>query len=419
MAHGHSVSEQHIVVTDSADSGEVLAHLEEVLNSPAFRSSPRSRQFLQYVMTNTLEGRHDLLKERLIGERIFGRPPHYDTGQDSIVRVKANEVRRRLAQFYDLHPHSPIRIDLPAGSYTAHVRSVAEADPAASRLPAERRKAKWRWLLAGLIAVVTGAAAAIFLPPLRAQSPFALFWEPFLTGTKDLMLCIPTPDAYRIYGAGRDSLVSALRPRAPGEPPPRLALSSLGDVKIIPEPGLFVGLGDARAITLVHSFAVSHGNTPKLRIGSATTFTELRAGPSVLIGGVSNRWTLDLMRDHRFSFIQEERRYSIRDNRTNQMICTKPASWEPVSNDDCALVTRVMDSKTGHPVMIAAGLDHFGTFVVGEFLTRPELLEPALRSAPRAWESKNLQIVFRVERVGVERAGDNMGPPKLLAVHTW
>jgi hypothetical protein len=95
-------------------------------------------------------------------------------------------------------------------------------------------------------------------------------------------------------------------------------------------------------------------------------------------------------------------------------LCKKPNSWEPASNVDCAMVARLTHSKTGRPVLIAAGLDHYGTFAVGEFITRPEILDPALASAPAGWENRNLQIVFQVEVVR-----DNVGPPKVIAAHVW
>jgi hypothetical protein len=394
----------------------VAAHLEEILDSPAFKSSQRSRQFLQYVVNHTLDGNIDLLKERLIGERVFGRTVGYDTGQDSIVRVKANEVRRRLAQYYDLHPHSPIRIDLPLGSYAVQIRA-AEAlaeppapapPPAPSALPIYQPR-WWPWIALGLAAT---AAAVIALGPFPAAGPFELFWRPFVSAPS-LLLCIPTPEAFRIYGTDRQPVIDALRPRAPGQAPRPLP-NPLGEVSIVPEPGMFLGIGDARAMTLLHTFAAQRGVRPVLRVGSITTFSELRAGPSVLIGGVTNPWTADLTRELRFNIVQENRRHGIRDHAAQKMLCSKHASWEQPRNEDCAVITRLPTSKTGHPMLIAAGLDHYGTFAAGEFLTQPAELEAALRGAPPGWESKTLQIVFRVERVG-----DNTGPPKILETQVF
>ena len=52
---------------------EILAHLEDILASPAFCTSQRSSQFLRYVVESALAGEKDRLKERVIGERIFGQ----------------------------------------------------------------------------------------------------------------------------------------------------------------------------------------------------------------------------------------------------------------------------------------------------------------------------------------------------------
>lgn len=399
---------QAIVPTLAGSAGEILAHLEEVLASPPFRSSQRSCQFLQHIVATTLEGRGELLKERLIGERIFGRPPDYDTGQDSIVRVKANEVRRRLAQYYDLHPGAPLRIELSAGSYVAQFHS-AHAPVEGSGAPAPRPARSRMWIGAAVAGLVSIAALGMALP---RPSPFDRFWKPFLRGSGDLLICIPAPETYRIYGADKPALLSALAPRPPAAPP-RDAPPKLADVEIVPEPGMFVGLGDARAMTLLYSFATGRGRPPKILISTTTTFTELRGGPGVLIGGFTNNWTMGLNKDHRFQFYFEDGQYGIRDTQTGQALCVKQRNWEAGQSEDCALITRLVKAKTGQPLLVAAGLNHFGTFAVGEFLTRPEQLEAALGTAPD-WSLKNLQIVFRVEIVQ-----DNVGPPKVLAVHTW
>lgn len=402
----------------------ILAHLEEILGSPPFRSSLRSRQFLEYTVTHTLEGHTDLLKERVIGEKIFGRPADYDTGQDSIVRVKANEVRRRLSQFYDLHPHTPLRIDLPSGSYAVQFRQLAalvpEILPPAQQEEAifgSRGKNRLLWAAALIFALVMAGAIGwmAFRPKPVALTAFDLFWKPFLSSNGPLTVCLPTPEVFRIYGSDRDLLVNAFRAREPGKPlPPLPPESQLSSVRILPETGLFLGLGDAHALSMVQALAAQHGKRPEIRLGNTTTFSELRSGPSVLIGGFTNHWTLDLMKNHRFEFVQDGHHYAIRDNYTRQNVCEKAAGWETPSPEDCAVVTRLIDSKTGHPLLIAAGLDHFGTLAVGEFVTEKKRLEQALQQAAKHWETKNLQIAFRVEKVR-----DSVGPTKGLVTHVW
>jgi TolB-like protein/Tfp pilus assembly protein PilF len=109
----------------------VRDHLKEVARSHAFASSKRAQDFLQLIVGHALEGEVDSLRERMIGAEMFGRPVDYDTGSDSVVRVKATEVRKKLAQFYlEYEGKSPVRIELPIGSYVP--RFLFESPSAAS-----------------------------------------------------------------------------------------------------------------------------------------------------------------------------------------------------------------------------------------------------------------------------------------------
>lgn len=96
----------------------VRDHLSEVIASHAFAGSKRTQDFLQLIVEHALEGDFDSLRERMIGAEMFGRPIGYDTGSDSVVRVKATEVRKRLVRFYfEAKGKQAVRIELPSGSY--------------------------------------------------------------------------------------------------------------------------------------------------------------------------------------------------------------------------------------------------------------------------------------------------------------
>jgi len=70
--------------------------LERILQSSYFRASSRSKQFLRFVVEKKLDGHEDEIKERTIGIELFGRIADFETSGDSIVRVNATDVRRRL-----------------------------------------------------------------------------------------------------------------------------------------------------------------------------------------------------------------------------------------------------------------------------------------------------------------------------------
>jgi hypothetical protein len=82
--------------------------------------------------------------------------------------------------------------------------------------------------------------------------------------------------------------------------------------------------------------------------------------------------------------------------------------------EDFAIVTRLLDSKTGQVLIAAAGLGANGTQAAGEFISRRDYLEEAFRSAPQDWQKKNLQVVLRTT------VTDSVaGPPRVVATYFW
>ena len=115
---------------------EVRAELNSLLESSSFRTSKRCREFLGYIVEHTMSGPSGTLKERSIGVELFQLPQDFDTGQHTIVRVTANEVRKKLAQHYlaENGAYHPVKIQLPPGSYSAEFKW--EAPPQVLETPA-------------------------------------------------------------------------------------------------------------------------------------------------------------------------------------------------------------------------------------------------------------------------------------------
>src|SRR5580765_8052618 len=124
----------------------VRAELNRLLESPAFRTSKRCREFLEYIVQHTISGPTGSLKERSIGVELFQLPQDFDAGQHTIVRVTANEVRKKLAQHYlaENGSYHPVRIALPPGSYSAEFRweTPAGEAPAAETQSSEATAAE-------------------------------------------------------------------------------------------------------------------------------------------------------------------------------------------------------------------------------------------------------------------------------------
>lgn len=110
----------------------VRRHLEEILASRTMAGSKRTQAFLRLIVQHALEGETDSLHERTIGAELFGRPISYDTGNDSVVRVRASELRKKLAQYYSTEAPDQgrsVRIELQSGSYVPRFHFAGESTP--------------------------------------------------------------------------------------------------------------------------------------------------------------------------------------------------------------------------------------------------------------------------------------------------
>lgn len=111
----------HGLPTDTAaqpSPDEVRHALERVLGSPEFATAGRHSRLLRYLVERTLAGEGDQLKEYVLGTEVFDRPASYDPRVDTIVRVEARRLRKRLEEYYrSTGAADPVAITLRPGSY--------------------------------------------------------------------------------------------------------------------------------------------------------------------------------------------------------------------------------------------------------------------------------------------------------------
>jgi TolB-like protein len=109
----------------------VRTQLDKILASVAFKHVGRLREFLRYVVEESLYARTAGIKEYSIGLAVFERDEGFDCRLDPIVRVQAGRLRSKLAAYYSNEGLSDsVRIDLPVGSYVPVFRPN-EAPPGA------------------------------------------------------------------------------------------------------------------------------------------------------------------------------------------------------------------------------------------------------------------------------------------------
>lgn len=113
----------------------VRAQLERVLESPDFARADRASAFLRFIVEETLESRASHIKAFTIALEVFGRDETFNPQTDTIVRVEAGALRRRLERYYfTTGQDDPIIIDIPKGAYVPVFRP---SDLPGSEAPSE------------------------------------------------------------------------------------------------------------------------------------------------------------------------------------------------------------------------------------------------------------------------------------------
>ncbi|MGW8267178.1 MAG: hypothetical protein ACWGSQ_12490 [Longimicrobiales bacterium] len=92
--------------------------MDRILGHRDFEATQRMREFLRFVVEETLSGRSHRLKGKTIAREVFGRGRDFDPAHDPVVRVQAGRLRRVLERYFLLGgARDPVRIDIPKGGY--------------------------------------------------------------------------------------------------------------------------------------------------------------------------------------------------------------------------------------------------------------------------------------------------------------
>jgi len=404
------------VAAQPISAEEVRAALHRILQSPEFQPSRRCHDFLSFVVEQTLAGLPNGLKERTIGVQVFGRPVTYDTNAEGIVRIKASEVRKRLAIYYaGPGKEENIRIELPVGSYVPNFYRllVPEADKPAPEpveevtslhdsgaLPvlldvAEKRPALPRraWITGLGVMGVLLVAGTVSAWKWAHRPALERFWKPVLQSPEPLLVAADYAPIYLLRPLG-----------GPRTPPSETTKSDF-----VLQTDQYLGGGDLVAASEVTGMLGRQGHAFTVRVGKGVSFEDLRGAPCVLIGYSMTRWS-QLTKDFRFSFDDEG---MIRDQ-------GRPTPWythltrENHTDMDYAIVSRAFLPQTHASMILISGSTQYGTESAANLVTNPELLEEAMQGAPKDWEHKNVQLVLQLRVIA-----NTPGTPTVIASHFW
>jgi len=435
------------------EKDQVRRQMHRLLETAHFKNSRRYPALFQFIVEETLEGHGEFLKERLLGVRVFNRPPDYDTASDPIVRVTIAEIRKRIAQYYHEAGHeTEMRIELMPGHYEPEFRphrgqvagveesarsgtgasqpqaGLAEAVGGLQAAAAEasgRTERHLRLALLSRCGVAAGALALLALVSIglwRFTHPSAVeeLWGPVLNSRRMITFCIPVGESRR------GSQIAAAAGILSAHPTPFPQHGSPGSgMEGAPAPtfleheneGENVAFSDAMATLKISDWVANRGHESRLRSDNSTTLYDLQQGPTILIGGLDNEWTLRAIGRLRYRFSGTDReQYWIIDNNNparRDWVLDLKSRYSAVTSD-FALIARLHDRSTGQIQVIVAGIGTSGTAAAGEFLVDPDQLEELRRRVGPGFRNHDFEAVL-----GTEVVNGIPGSAKILAVAVW
>ncbi|HUK17779.1 MAG TPA: hypothetical protein VLW65_15250 [Bryobacteraceae bacterium] len=395
----------------------VVAELARVLESHHFRGSRRCCRFLEYSVQQVLKGcAQEGLKERTIGIKALQRPPDYDTGEDAIVRVTANEVRKRLAQYYQEAGNSANpAIALPPGSYAAVFHWPAAPPQTTAAKPEQWKPARFdRRLMGGLVLLVLIVCLALYAIPIRpapsashaaASQPRTSprldpLWSRLFNGGQKTNIVVSDAVYREIqYFLGRDvSLSEYLAPGYPNsllasaKPEARGAIAFLGRQQT-------TSIGSATLGSRLLTFGSRMGGDPVIRYPHHINAREFNTDNFILLGSrLSIPWEELFDPSLNFPLVREPatEQFYLRNRapRAGERSEYRESDNQEETYADIALLPNLADTGT---VLILNGIDMLAAEAAGEFAINGSL--STRLASVTASRSRQAEILIRVRAI--------------------
>jgi hypothetical protein len=172
--------------------------------------------------------------------------------------------------------------------------------------------------------------------------------------------------------------------------------------------------GDVRAAIRLSALFGQFRKKSQVKIGGNYSFEDLRNSPAVVIGAFNNKWAMQMTSNLHFAFVEESVVTLIQEEGPSKRRWYSKVDPNGKAIEDYAVITRLLNSKTGQFVVVVAGIRSYGTQAAGEFVSDPEYLEKALRTAAPDWEKRNVQILIQTTVTDAIP-----GTSQVVAVYVW
>ena len=273
-------------------------------------------------------------------------------------------------------------------------------------------KAVWVPLFICLLLLLSIGSRQLF----RRSTPIDTFWKPFVDVSGPVLVYSGANAVYMLSNEFVDQYnathhLGLLERQGREFVIPLSPETRIGPQDLVALKDDFVTLGDLSANVRVASLLSMHGKQFDFRCGEDVAFSDLQQSPTILIGASNNSWTIELTGDLPYRF---DRGLTIKDQIDKKQVWTPSYDSDNTVATDYAIVSRLLHSRTGKPLIAIAGITQSGTRAAADFITDPDQMKKLASIAPGDWPQRNLQFVLQTKVVKAIPTS-----PVVVAVKSW
>lgn len=419
MLIGNSVQSEEF----NAPREQCEALVRRVVASQVFHKAPKLQEFLLYICECRLRhGDNSEVKEQQIGVNVYNRRPDYNMNGDSIVRVQARELRKKLALYFETEgKNEPIRIEISKGGYLPAFHLVKQVNEEKSQVHDEQpqrtndevvsatteqlpRNSKTKTigfvffaLVGGFLFVAgwfIGARSSSSLPSTlgQADSRQAYFFysqllDPIGKKGRESLLVLSNPQMiyFRNMHPLAASEVSA-RHMVPVSRQLQKTLQQEANLNLLGDPNLagyfsvtnadFTGMGEAACVFNIEKVMSALDRSVRLTQGRFLTWDVATQNNLIVLGNpILNSWTRDNLMGRNFRIVDEGvRNASPLPGEQPLYKSIFDSADHPI--EDYGLIS-MSTAKSGSKILILAGHTSAGTYGSGTFFGDPVKMRAA------------------------------------------
>jgi hypothetical protein len=391
---------------------EKLDQLEILLQSRTFQGSDSLRAFLKFVVTRTVKGENQSLKEYVIASEVFGQS-NYDPRVDSIVRVQAGRLRSKLQEYYATEGRrDPVRIELPKGNYTPTfsqidskeertsdtVEAITPVQPVYEE-PLAQAKSRVQFKVIAIASVLIVACISLLflinsyrsqarvLQPDRKSSEigseFNLFWGNILKSSEPTLISFSNT----LFEIGEDDRLGYAVPfsHTQSGAPNVNGLQVKRNADVI---DYYTGVGEVMGVAVLTGFFGKVDHDYRIKRSLLLDWDDLKTDNIVILGSPQENLLLRKLPQRQnlvFSHDQQSGLLVVRNLLAKEgeqekfiPVFDRGAKEGPATKavvEDYATVSSLRGLGERNRLIALAGITTFGTQAAAEYVTRPEYLK--------------------------------------------